>query len=54
MDAALPETAVGTGGALMGDNGFNVDPFLVEALQNPRHRLTSKLRFCFFFFFWVL
>lgn len=20
-----------------------VDPFLVEALQNPRHRLTSKL-----------
>lgn len=22
-----------------------VDPFLVEALQNPRHRLTSKCKF---------
>lgn len=47
MDAALPETAVGTGGMVIGDSGLNVDPFLVEALQNSRHRLTSKLRFFF-------
>ncbi|CAL9246133.1 unnamed protein product [Arabidopsis halleri] len=40
MDAALPETAVGTGGMVIGDSGLNVDPFLVEALQNSRHRLT--------------
>ncbi|EOA25601.1 hypothetical protein CARUB_v10018949mg [Capsella rubella] len=40
MDAALPENAVVAGGAVMGDYGFSVDPFLVEALQNPRHRLT--------------
>ncbi|CAF2032697.1 BnaCnng39670D [Brassica napus] len=25
------------------ENGLTVDPFLVEALQNPCHRLTSKL-----------
>ncbi|KFK34908.1 hypothetical protein AALP_AA5G209300 [Arabis alpina] len=29
-----------TGGAVVVDNGFAVDPFLVEALQNPRQRLT--------------
>ncbi|ESQ44414.1 hypothetical protein EUTSA_v10006048mg [Eutrema salsugineum] len=44
MDAAFatppPETASETGAAVTGDNGFSVDPFLVEALQNPRHRLT--------------
>ncbi|VVB05910.1 unnamed protein product [Arabis nemorensis] len=44
MDTAFatppPETAAETGGAVMGDSGFTVDPFLVEALQNPRHRLT--------------
>ncbi|XP_010504574.1 PREDICTED: R3H domain-containing protein 1 [Camelina sativa] len=40
MDAASPENAAGTDGVVMGDNGFNADPFLVEALQNPRHRLT--------------
>ena len=31
-----------------------VDPFLVEALQNPRHRLTSNL--CFLYYsnlFWL-
>ncbi|CAH2063953.1 unnamed protein product [Thlaspi arvense] len=44
MDAAFatppPETGSEIGGAVMGDNGFTVDPFLVEALQNSRHRLT--------------
>lgn len=28
------------------DKESMVDPFLVEALQNPRHRLTSKLLAC--------
>ncbi|CAF2266067.1 hypothetical protein YC2023_044471 [Brassica napus] len=35
MDSAFTTAAVVTG-----ENGFTVDPFLVEALQNPRHRLT--------------
>ncbi|XP_010508784.1 PREDICTED: uncharacterized protein LOC104785299 [Camelina sativa] len=37
MDTALTSE---TGCALMAEKGFTVDPFLVEALQNPRHRLT--------------
>jgi len=49
MDVVLPETAVVTGGSVIGDYGFNVDPFLVEALHNSRHRLTSMLRFSSFF-----
>lgn len=40
MDVVLPETAVVTGGSVIGDYGFNVDPFLAEALHNSRHRLT--------------
>ncbi|KAG2325628.1 hypothetical protein Bca4012_040128 [Brassica carinata] len=46
MDSAFSppppsETAAAVnGGVAMGENGFTVDPFLVEALQNPRHRLT--------------
>uniref|UniRef100_A0A1J3JZB2 R3H domain-containing protein 2 n=1 Tax=Noccaea caerulescens TaxID=107243 RepID=A0A1J3JZB2_NOCCA len=45
MDSAFatppPETAAETGGVVIGDTGgFTVDPFLVEALQNPRQRLT--------------
>ncbi|KAJ0245838.1 Uncharacterized protein HA466_0182440 [Hirschfeldia incana] len=34
------ETAAQNSGVAMGENGIAVDPFLVEALQNPRHRLT--------------
>ncbi|KAG7643856.1 R3H domain [Arabidopsis suecica] len=37
MDTALTSES---GCAVITDKGFNVDPFLVEALQNPRHRLT--------------
>ncbi|EOA27395.1 hypothetical protein CARUB_v10023526mg [Capsella rubella] len=37
MDTAFPSE---TGCALLPEKGFTVDPFLVEALQNPRHRLT--------------
>ncbi|CAE6042245.1 unnamed protein product [Arabidopsis arenosa] len=37
MDTALTSE---TGCPVMADKGFMVDPFLVEALQNPRHRLT--------------
>ncbi|CAL9236402.1 unnamed protein product [Arabidopsis halleri] len=37
MDTALTSE---TGCPVMADKGFTVDPFLVEALQNPRHRLT--------------
>ena len=35
------------GGIVVGlkDKESMVDPFLVEALQNPRHRLTSKYLF---------
>lgn len=43
MDPALSppsETAAVTSGVATGENGIAVDPFLVEALQNPRHRLT--------------
>ncbi|KAL1191506.1 hypothetical protein V5N11_002330 [Cardamine amara subsp. amara] len=40
MDSAFTASPPETVGAAIGDNGFNVDPFLVEALQNPRHRLT--------------
>ena len=37
------------GGIVVGlkDKESMVDPFLVEALQNPRHRLTSKYLFFF-------
>ncbi|KAF8104279.1 hypothetical protein N665_0175s0008 [Sinapis alba] len=35
-----PEASAVNGGVGMGENGVTVDPFLVEALQNSRHRLT--------------
>ena len=43
MDS-IPPTATNDGEVVAPST---VDPFLVEALQNPRHRLTSNLRFLY-------
>lgn len=40
MDCSLSVSNDGASG--LKDKESMVDPFLVEALQNPRHRLTSK------------
>ncbi|KAL0668747.1 hypothetical protein Bca4012_031451 [Brassica carinata] len=40
MDSSFTTPPPETAAVVMGENGFTVDPFLVEALQNPRHRLT--------------
>ena len=46
---AMDASATIIGGIVVGlkDKESMVDPFLVEALQNPRHRLTSKYLFFF-------
>jgi hypothetical protein len=50
---AMDTSATNGGVVELKDKESMVDPFLVEALQNPRHRLTSQLHllFSFFFFF---
>ena len=46
MDASASIGGVVAGGFT--DKESMVDPFLVEALQNPRHRLTSQYFFYVF------
>jgi coenzyme F420-reducing hydrogenase gamma subunit len=44
---AMGTTATNGGVDGLKDKESMVDPFLVEALQNPRHRLTSQYYFVF-------
>jgi hypothetical protein len=47
---AMDTSATNGGVVELKDKESMVDPFLVEALQNPRHRLTSQLHLLFSFF----